>query len=90
MRAHVKTTAQAESGFDQYDPDRAIVRGRSLGSFQYSGRILGIGTIHNDGFETLASEFANGGFGGVDMLDRDLKIAENAAQDAHRFLIATH
>jgi hypothetical protein len=48
------------------------------------------GTIHNDGFETLAGEFANGGVSGVTVLDCDLKLAENAAQDAHRFLIGAY
>jgi hypothetical protein len=49
-----------------------------------------VGTIHDDGFEALASEFANGGLGGVAVFDSDLKIAQDTTQDAHRLLIGTH
>jgi len=90
MGAYLEAAFESESGVNQDDPDSAVVRGRSLCGPQYAAGFLWAGTIHNDRFETLAGEFANGGVSRVTMLDCDLKLAENPAQDAHRFLIGAY
>ena len=90
MSAYFEAALESESRVNQNDPDGAVIRRSSLPGPQYTAGFLRAGTIHNDRFETLAGELANGGVSGVTMLDCDLKVAENAAQDAHRFLIGAY
>jgi hypothetical protein len=90
MSAYLEAALESKSGVNQDDPDSAVIRRSSLCGPQYAAGLLRTGTIHNDGFETLAGEFANGGISGVTMLDCNLEVAENAAQDAHRFLIGAY
>ena len=90
MSAYFEAALESESRVNQDDPDGALIGRSSLCGPQYAAGLLRTGAIHNDGFETLAGEFANGGVSGVTVLDCDLKLAENAAQDAHRLLIGAY
>ncbi len=90
MSTYLEAAFESKSRVNQDDRDGTIVRGSSFCCPQYAAGLRRAGTIHNDGFETLPGEFANGSVSGITMFYGDLKVAEDAAQDAHRLIIGTY
>jgi hypothetical protein len=90
MSAYLEAASESESRVNQDDTDGAVIRRSSLGGSQYAAGLLRTGTVDNDGFEAVAGEFTNGSVSSLTMLDCDLKVAENAAQDAHGLLIGAY
>jgi len=90
MSAYLEAASESKSGVNQDDADGAVIRRSSFCGPEHAAGFLWAGTIHNDRFETLASEFADGGVGGVTMLHCDLKVAKDAAQDTHGLIIGAY
>jgi hypothetical protein len=89
MSAHFKAALESDIIFDEDDREGTLVDRSGFGSPQNVAGLLRIGTIHDDGFETLTGEAANGFLRVGAMLDADFKVAEHTTQDADRSIVRT-
>ncbi len=89
MGPHFEAALESHGGFHQHDPEGPAVDGRGFGSPQYAAGVLRIRPVHDDGFETLTGDPADGIVPVRAMLDANFQIAEDPAQNAHRLVVRT-
>jgi hypothetical protein len=89
MGAHFKAAAQTSHGLNQRYRESSLVDRCRFHTPQYAAGFLRVGTIDDDGLKTLASDLAYGRFCVGAKLHPDFQIAQDAAQNAHRFIVAT-
>src|ERR1700675_4326466 len=89
MSPDFETTLESDGSLHQHYPEGPTIDGRGLGSPQYIAGFLNILPVHDDRFETLAGDPADGIVHPRTMLDANFQITENPAQNAHRLFVGT-
>jgi hypothetical protein len=90
MGAHLKAALEAHVIFDEHDREGPLIDRSGLGSAQNIAGFLSIGTVDDDGLETLTGKAANGIFGVGAVIDADFKVAEDTTQNANRPIVGTY
>ncbi len=89
MGAQFEAALESNGSLHQDDRERALVDGSGSGPSQQAARILHIRSIGDDGFEALAGDATNRLVHGGAVFDVNFQVAEDPAQDAHRFFVGT-
>ena len=89
MGSHFKAALEPDRRFHQHDRQSALIDRCCFSRCQHAGSFLRVPAVHDDGFESLASDAPDGIVRGRAVLDGDFQIAEHPSQDAHCLFVRT-